>query len=274
MKLTNLNSFVERLSLSEPEEFTFRSFDDTEIHGWIMKPKGFDPSKKYPTLLYIKGGPSGQNGYKFNPLLQIGSLKGYVHFYINYRGCSGYGQDFSDAVIRDMGGGEFKDHMEAVDYILKTREYVDAENVGLYGGSYGGYLTNWIVTQTNRFKAAVSISSISNFFSDWGTSAVHFWVESELEGLPWDHMDLMIERSPIVHADKVKTPVLFLQGEKDFCTPFGEAEQMFKALKKIDVETKLVRYLNGSHGLRKKPVNRLDSIRRLFAWFDKHLKST
>ncbi len=272
IQLTKHNSFLEGVYLNWPEEFKLKSSDDLYLQGWIYKPKGFDPSKRYPTLLNIKGGPSGMRGYSFNTHLQMLPAHGYVQFIINYRGSSGYGQAFSDAVVGDMLGGEYRDNMEAVDHILETRDYVDADKMGVYGVSYGGYLTNWIVTQSDQFKAAASISSISNLFSQWGCSAIPLWLEVEIGGLPWERIDLMLKQSPIMQADKVRTPVLFLHGELDFDTPIVEAEQMFMALKKHDVETVMVRYRDDGHGIRSKPVNQLDAMRRIIAWFDKHLK--
>jgi dipeptidyl aminopeptidase/acylaminoacyl peptidase len=274
IKLTSLNGFLEDVYLSWPEEFTFKSFDGTDIQGWILKPRDLKPAEKYPTLLNIKGGPSGMRGYDFNTHLQVGPAYGYVQIHVNYRGCSGYGQAFSDAIVGDMLGGEFRDNMEAVDYIVKTRSYVDADRMGVWGVSYGGYLTNWVVTQTDRFKAAVPISSISNLWSDWGTSVAPLWVEVEIEGLPWDRMELMLRQSPIMQANKVKTPVLFLQGEMDFDTPIIEAEQMFTALKKCGVETVMVRYVDDGHGIHEKPINQLDALRRVIEWFDRHLKQS
>jgi len=273
-RLTDLNAFLRDVCLSEPEEFWFESFDGTEIQGWLLKPKDFDPSKKYPALLSIKGGPAGMGGYAFNVYHQLPLAHGYVQFHINYRGSSGYGQAFSDASVGDMLGGDFRDNMAAVDHILKTRSYVDPERLGVWGGSYGGYLTNWTITQTDRFKAAVAISSISNLFTQWGASAIPLWLEAEIEGLPWDRMDLMLKQSPIMQANKAKTPTLFLHGELDFDTPIVEAEQMFIALKKYGVDTVMVRYVDDGHGIRNKPVNRLDVMRRVVAWFDKYLKNS
>lgn len=211
-------------------------------------------------------------GYSWDPRGHLLSANGFVQFNVNYRGSSGYGQAFSDAVVEDMLGGEYLDNMKATDHILSSKAYVDAENLGVYGSSYGGYLTNWIVTQTNRFKAAVSISSISNLFSQWGCSALSSWVEVEIKGPPWEKLDLMIKQSPIMQADKVKTPVLFIHGEKDYVTPIIEAEQMFAALKKHNVEAMFVRYVDEGHGIREKPVNQLDFIKRVIAWFNRHLK--
>ncbi len=271
VKLTEINGFMKDVYLDWPEEFTFKTGDGLDIQGWIYKPMDFDPSRKYPTLLSIKGGPSGMRGYTFYTGLQLPPAYGYVQVGINYRGSSGYGQAFSDAVVGDMLGGEYRDNIEALDHVIATRSYVDPERLGVWGGSYGGYLTNWIVTQTDRFKAAVSISSISNLFTQWGASALASWVEVEIDGTPWEKMDLMLRQSPIMQADKVRTPVLFLHGEKDYDTPIVEAEQMFLALKKHGIETTMVRYVEDGHGIRMKPVNQLDYMRRVIAWFDKYL---
>jgi len=272
VRLTDHNCFLDGVHLDWPEEFGFKTADGLDIQGWIYKPMGFDPSGKHPALLNIKGGPSGMRGYGFNVHLQLLPAHGYVQFIVNYRGSSGYGQAFSDAVVGDMLGGEYRDNLEALDHVIETRDYIDADRMGVWGVSYGGYLTNWIVTQTDRFRAAVSISSVSNLFSQWGASAIPSWVEVEIGGLPWERMDLMLRQSPIMQADKVRTPVLFLHGELDFDTPIVEAEQMFMALKKHGVEAVMVRYADDGHGIRRKPANQLDSMRRVIAWFDEHLK--
>lgn len=271
-RLTDLNGFLLDAGLSWPEEFWFDSFDGTRIQGWLLKPVSFDASKKYPALLNIKGGPAGMGGYSFNVYHQLPPASGYVEFHINYRGSTGYGQAFSDASVGDMLGGDFKDNMAAVDHVITTKGFIDKDRLGVWGGSYGGYLTNWIITQTDRFRAAVSISSISNLFTQWGASAIPLWLEVEIEGLPWDRMELMLKQSPLMQANRVKTPTLFLHGELDFDTPIVEAEQMFMALKKYGVETTMVRYSDDGHGIRSKPLNRIDALRRAVAWFDRFVK--
>lgn len=268
-QLSKHNTLTMRLSY--PEEFWFRTSDGLDIQGWIYKPVAFDPSKKYPTLLSIKGGPSGQRGYSWNPSLLIPTTHGFVQIVINYRGSSGYGNEFSDAVVGDMLGGEYRDNIEALDYCLRKYEYMDSERLGVWGGSYGGYLTNWIITQTDRFNAAVSISSISNLWSQWGCSAIPLWMEVELEAKPWEKPELVIQQSPIWHAHKTTTPTLFLHGELDFDTPICEAEQFFMVMKKMKQTARMVRYIDDGHGLRKKPNNYLDSLRRTVAWFKKYV---
>jgi dipeptidyl aminopeptidase/acylaminoacyl peptidase len=268
-KLTNHNNLEMRLS--HPEEFWFKTSDDLDIQGWIYKPVDFDPSKKYPTLLSIKGGPSGMRGYSWNPGLQIPTSHGFIQIVINYRGSSGYGNQFSDAVVGDMLGGEYRDNIEALDHCIAKYPYIDPERLGVYGTSYGGYLTNWIITQTPRFKAAVSTSSISNLWSQWGCSAIPLWMEVELEAKPWEKPDQIIKQSPIWQAHKATTPTLFLHGELDFDTPICEAEQFFMVMKKMKQTARMVRYVDDGHGIRKKPGNYIDSIRRTIAWFKQYV---
>ena len=268
-KLTSHNTLGMRLNW--PEEFTFKTSDGLDIQGWVYKPVDFDPSKKYPTLLSLKGGPSGQRGYSWNPGLQIPTTHGFIQIVVNYRGSSGYGNQFSDAVVGDMLGGEYRDCIEALDHCIARYEQIDPERLGVWGGSYGGYLTNWAITQTNRFNAAVSISSISNLWSQWGCSAIPLWMEVELEGKPWEKPELVIKQSPIWHAHKAKTPTLFLHGELDFDTPICEAEQFFMVMKKMKQTARMVRYTDDGHGIRKKPGNHLDSLRRTIAWFKKYV---
>lgn len=268
-QLTNYNDLS--LQLSIPEEFWIKTKDGYNIQGWIIKPPDMDPSQKYPTLLNIKGGPSGMRGYSWNPSYLAPAAQGFVQVYINYRGSSGYGQEFTDAVVGDMLGGEYRDNIQAIDHAVKNYPFIDESRLGVWGGSYGGYLTNWAITQTDRFKAAVAISSISNLWSQWGCSAIPLWMEVELGGLPWEHPERMYRQSPLFHVANAKTPTLFLHGEMDNDTPICEAEQMFMALKKLGVETQMVRYVDDGHGIRKKPVNQLDSLRRAIAWFKKYL---
>ncbi|MBN1682628.1 S9 family peptidase [Candidatus Bathyarchaeota archaeon] len=270
-KITDLNPWLKEYSLAYPEEFRFKGSDGTKLHGWIIKPPNFDDSKKYPTLLNIKGGPSGMHGYGWSINQQMATAHGFIQVYVNYRGSSGYGQTFTDAIVGDMLGGEYRDNIEALEFAIKICPSIDVNRLGVWGGSYGGYLTNWIITQTNRFKAAVSISSISNLWTQWGCGALPLWVEVELPGLPWENQEKMIKQSPIWEAHKAKTPTLFIHGEQDYDTPIVEAEQMFMALKKNGVEATLVRYVEEGHGVRSKPQNSLDVSRRTFSWFKTHL---
>lgn len=265
------NQPLEEVYLSELEEFTYKSFDGTEIQGWLMKPPGFDPSKKYTLLLHVHGGPHLMDGYLFSDWFQVLAANGYIVAHINCRGSTGYGQKFTDGCILDPAGGDYKDYMTGVDYLLSKYDYLDEENMGVFGHSYGGYMTNWIITHTNRFKAAVSISSISNHLSMYPNDAP-LWSDTILGGEPWDKMELYLERSPIMYAKDAKTPTLFLHGLLDSSCPSWQSEEMFMALKHMKVDTAMVLYECSGHSIDACPEHYVDHRRRTAAWFDKYLK--
>lgn len=274
-QVTCLNEkFSEEFAISEAEEFIYTSFDGKKIQGWVYKPPDFDPKRKYPMILHVHGGPHAMRGIPFNYSFQITSSRGYILAVINPRGSSGYGQEFSDGCVGDWGGGDYKDYMIGVDHLLSTREYIDPENLSVYGGSYGGFMTNWIITHTDRFKAAVSSASLSNLLSAYGTSSIPTWKEVDVcRGVPYDNIDKIWEQSPIKYIRNAKTPTLFIHGQDDHLCPIGQAEEMFLGLKMQGVETQLVRYFDEGHGIRK-PKGRLDVQRRTLAWFDKYLKKS
>jgi dipeptidyl aminopeptidase/acylaminoacyl peptidase len=259
------------LSLVEPEEITFKSFDGTPIQGWLMKPVGWREDRRYPLILSIHGGPHGMYGYGFNPTFQAYAARGYAVLYLNPRGSSGYGQKFSDGTLREWGGGDYRDLMLGVDEVLRTRSWIDADRLGVTGGSYGGFMTNWIVTQTTRFKAAVAAASVSNLISFYSTSLYQDLIHAEFGGFPWDDYDLLWRWSPLRYVKQVQTPVLFIHGEQDNDVHITQAEEMYTALKRRGLETVLVRYPREGHGLRE-PLHRLDALERTLAWFDRFLK--
>ena len=272
-RLTDFNGdFVEEFSFSEPEAFWFRSFDGVEVQVWILKPYGFDPAEKYPTLLTIHGGPHGMFGWGFDERSQVFTGAGYVVVKVDPRGSRGYGQSFSDGCVLNWGGGDYKDLMAGLDYAIVHNDFIDADRLGVMGGSYGGYMTNWVVTQTDRFKAAVSRACVSNLLSFYGTSMKFSLMEQEFFGLPYDNLGLLAQWSPITHVKNVKTPILFLHGESDYTCPIGQAEEMFRGVKRMGVETQLVRYQGEGHGIRGKPSNRIDFYQRHLDWFKKYLK--
>ncbi|UCH03009.1 MAG: S9 family peptidase [Candidatus Bathyarchaeota archaeon] len=271
-KLTHFNdSVINNIHLSEAEEFVFNSFDNKIIQGWIMKPSNFHPAKKYPFALHVHGGPHSMVGHAFKEIFQLIVSHGYILAYINVRGSSGYGQAFSDGCVKDMGGGDYNDYMKGVDHLLSTHEYIDPDRMGVWGGSYGGYMTNWIITHTDRFKAAISLYPITNMITMFTTNAPS-WVDIEFGGPLWDKMDLILKCSPIMYVKHAKTPTLFLQGELDSICPLVESEQMFMALRKLKIDSEMVIYSEEGHGIRDKPLNYLDSYRRIIAWLNKYLK--
>jgi dipeptidyl aminopeptidase/acylaminoacyl peptidase len=258
-------------SFIEPDEMTFKSFDGTRIQGWVMKPAGWRADRKYPMILSIHGGPHGMSGSAFNPTFQVYAARGYAVLYVNPRGSSGYGQKFSDGTLNEWGGGDYKDLMMGVDEALRKYPWIDQNRLGVTGGSYGGFMTNWIITQTPRFKAAVSAASVSNLISFYSTSLYQDLVHAEFGGFPWDNYDLLWQWSPLRYVKQAQTPTLFIHGEQDNDVHITQAEEMYTALKRRGVESVLVRYPREGHGLRE-PKHRVDALERTLAWFDRYLK--
>jgi dipeptidyl aminopeptidase/acylaminoacyl peptidase len=265
------DSFRRGTSLIEPEEFRFKSFDGTETQGWLMKPAEWREDRKYPVILSIHGGPHGMFGYAFNPTFQVFSARGYGVLYLNPRGSNGYGQNFADGTINEWGGGDYRDLMAGVDEALKRFSWIDSSRMGVTGGSYGGFMTNWIITQTSRFKAAVSIASLSNLISFYSTSLYQDLVHAEFGGFPWDNYELLWQWSPLRYVKQAQTPTMFIHGEQDNDVHITQAEEMYMALRRRGIETVLVRYPREGHGLRE-PKHRVDSLERTLGWFDKYLK--
>jgi dipeptidyl aminopeptidase/acylaminoacyl peptidase len=270
-QLTHLNTeFASSHQLSAPQEFEFASFDGTRIQGWFYP--ALNASGRTPMILTIHGGPHGQFGYAFNPQAQFWAGRGYAVVAINPRGSSGYGQKFSDGSVDNWGGGDYKDLMAGVDRVLATHANIDPDKLFVTGGSYGGFMTNWVITQTNRFKAAVSVASVSDMISFYATSMYQDLVHAEFRGFPWadDNYALLWKWSPLAHVQNVTTPTMFLHGENDNDVHITQGEQMFTALRQRGIESELVRYPREGHGFRE-PKHRLDSTERTVAWFDRFL---
>ena len=272
LRLTNHNgSLVGGLLLSEPELVSVKSFDGTRVQGWLMKPAGWREDRKYPLILSIHGGPHGMSGWAFNPTFQVYAARGYAVLYLNPRGSTGYGQKFSDGTLSEWGGGDYKDLMAGVDETLRKYPWIDQDRMGVTGGSYGGFMTNWVITQTPRFKAAVSVASVSNLISFYSTSLYQDLIHAEFGGFPWDNYDLLWQWSPLRYVKQAQTPTLFIHGEQDNDVHITQAEEMYTALKRRGVETVLLRYPREGHGLRE-PRHRVDALERTLAWFDRFLK--
>ena len=239
----------------------------------------------------INGGPHGQQGPAFNAKAQIYAANGIASLMVNYRGSTGYGQKHADAIFQDQNGGEAKDVLAGVDAALARFSWLDASRLGVEGGSYGGQLANWLITQTDRFKAAIPAAGISNLVSFNYMAYYHDYLAVEFGAFPhqpfvptsealWPAssrpktiMDALWERSPIRYVSRVKTPTLFLHGENDNDVPIAEAEQFFIALRDVGVDTVLVRYPREGHGIREtKHIE--DTITRSLAWYQKHFTTT
>ena len=256
-----------------PERVEFTGADGWEIEGWLLKPRGFDPAKKWPLVLEVHGGPHGAYGHGFFHEFQVLAGRGYAVLYTNPRGSHAYGEKFSTACVGDWGGKDYEDLMAGVDHVQKMG-WVDPKRVYVTGGSYGGFMTNWIVGHTDRFRAAATQRSISNNVSAFGTSDIgwHFWEYEHGDARPWENAKTLVERSPLMYVPKVKTPVLILHAERDLRCPIEQAEQFFIALRWHGVETQFVRFPEDNHDLTRggKPRNRVEHCRRIADWFDSH----
>jgi dipeptidyl aminopeptidase/acylaminoacyl peptidase len=257
--------------LGDVESLTFKSFDGTNIEAFVTKPVGLRAGSKQPMIVMIHGGPHGQQGQAFNSKAQIYADQGWASLMVNYRGSTGYGQKLADAIFKDQKGGEAKDVLAGVDAALAKYPWVDRDRLGIEGGSYGGQLTNWIITQTDRFKAAVPAASIANLISFNYMAYYHDYLAVEFGSFPHEHglIDLLWERSPIRYANKVKTPTMLIHGENDNDVPLAEAEQFYIALKDVGVETIMVRYPREGHGIRE-TGHVVDMIDRSIAWYSRH----
>jgi len=248
------------------------SFDGRKIQGWIMKPPHFDVSKKYPLILEIHGGPWASYGEYFSIEKQLLASAGYVVLYTNPRGSTGYGYEFANLIHHDYPGNDYYDLMSGVDAMIE-KDYIDKDNLFITGGSGGGILSCWTIGQTNRFRAAATLYPVVNWYSTALTSDIAFMaVKWEAPGMPWDHAEHYMKRSPISLAGNVKTPTMVMCGEEDWRCPIMESEQYYMALKLQDIETVLVRFPNASHGIRNRPSQHLSKMLHIISWFEQHKK--
>lgn len=274
-RLTNVNEdFLNEVSLSVPEEVEITAEDGWNIQGWLLKPYRFEAGKNYPFILEIHGGPHMSYGQTFFHEMQLLAAKGYVVLYTNPRGSHGYGQKFVDACRSDYGGKDYQDLMAAVDHALEHFPFIDEDRLGVTGGSYGGFMTNWIIGHTNRFKAAVTQRSISNWLSFYGVSDIgYFFTKWELGHDLWEDPKKLWESSPLKYAENIETPLLILHGERDFRCPIEQAEQLFITLKHLRKEVEFVRFPGANHELSRsgKPELRIQRLEHICRWFDKYL---
>jgi dipeptidyl aminopeptidase/acylaminoacyl peptidase len=274
VRLTSVNeALAQEWRLSEVEEFWYPSFDGRRIQAWIQKPPDFDPTRRYPLILQIHGGPHAAYGYTFVHEFQWMAARGYVVLFTNPRGSSSYGQQFGNIIQYRYPGDDYRDLMAGVDEALK-RPYIDPKRLGVTGGSGGGLLTNWVVTQTDRFAAAVSQRSIADWAHFWYTADFALFTPFWFRRPPWEDPDEYRQRSPIAYVDRVKTPLMLIEGEEDYRTPPGAGgEQMFRALKYRKVPTVMVRFPGETHDLSRSgaPSHRIERLRHIVGWFDKYL---
>ena len=273
-KLTSFNDALNReVTWSGAERFTYKSVGDLEIEGWVMKPYGYEAGKKYPLVLYIHGGPHSQYGEQWFDETQNLAAAGFMVLYTNPRGSSGYGADFTFSTRGRWFAEDYQDLMKAVD-VAAMRPDVDSTRMGVTGGSYGGVMTAWVTSHTDRFKAAQTDRMISNWWSWYGTSDAQGLTEFEFYGRPQDNPAMYDSLSPIRHVRRVKTPTLMVQSEEDHRTPMTDAEQWFAALKRQGVPVEFVRYPRSTHDLSRtgEPWLLVDRLGRLRDWFTYWLK--
>jgi dipeptidyl aminopeptidase/acylaminoacyl peptidase len=276
-RITDANKVLwSELNLTAPEEINYPSFDGLHIQGWIQKPPDFDPSKKYPLILNIHGGPHAAYGWVFDHEFQWMAAKGYVVLYINPRGSISYGQDFGNIIQYHYPGDDYRDLMAGVDEVLK-RGYVDPHKLGVTGGSGGGVLTDWTVTQTDRFAAAVSQRDISNWASWWYTADFTLFQPNWFKAPPFRDPKDYADRSAITFVEKIHTPMMFILGQSDYRTPQDSGgEQLFRALKFLKRPTAMVVFPRETHELSRsgEPWHRIERLDNIVGWFDKWLMGT
>ncbi len=271
-KLTQLNDdLLGHKKLAQVEEiWATSSYDQRRVQGWIAKPPGFDPNKKYPLILEIHGGPFANYGDRWSTEVQLYAAAGYVVLYMNPRGSSSYGEEFGNLIHHNYPGQDYDDLISGVDAVI-AQGYVDPEQLFVTGGSGGGVLTAWIVGKTDRFAAAVSAKPVINWYSFALTAdSYNFFYRYWFPGPPWEHMEHYMKRSPLSLVGNVSTPTMLLTGESDYRTPISETEQYYQALKLRDIETAMVRIPEASHGIAARPSHLISKVLHILAWFDRY----
>lgn len=270
-RLTKVNdAHLGKLRLVEPEEVRYRR-KGGDVHGWVLKPPGFRKGVKYPAVLEVHGGPHVAYGHVFFHEMQLLAAAGYVVLMTNPRGSDGYGLEHREAIRGAWGTVDADDVTTALDGLL-AEGFVDPERLYLTGGSYGGYMTNWLVGHTNRFRAAVTQRSVVSLAMLFSASDIGFVFRHEFGGAPWDEAERYRASSPLTFAEKIETPLLIVHSESDLRCPIADAEQLFTMLKILGREVEMVRFVGESHGLSRggRPANRAERLRRILDWFRGH----
>ncbi|HEX8282557.1 MAG TPA: S9 family peptidase [Pyrinomonadaceae bacterium] len=273
-KLTSLNAKLwSQLRLASVERMTYKGADGWDVDGFLVKPLGWREGVKYPLVLSIHGGPAGQYGVDWFHEFQVYAARGWAVFYTNPRGSTGYGQKFERGIEGEWGRNDYTDVMNGVEEVLRRNAWIDRERLGVTGGSYGGYLTNWIVGHTNMFKAAVTLRSVTNFVSDEGTRDGAYGHKDDFGGDLFEKFDLYWERSPLKYAASVKTPILILHSDNDFRVPLEQGEQWFRALRHFGATAEFVIFPRENHNLTRtgEPKHLVESLNWQLYWFDRYL---
>src|SRR5436190_484328 len=273
-RLTHLNEELwKELNLVPVERVAFKGADGWDVDGFLMKPIGWQVGRKYPMVLSIHGGPAGMYGFDWFHEFQVYASRGWAVFFTNPRGSTGYGEKFERGVQMEWGGTAYVDIMNGVDAVIAKNPWIDTTRLGVTGGSYGGFMTNWIVSHTNRFKAAVTLRSISNFISDDGTRDGAYGHSADFGGDIFQAFDTYWNYSPLKYVKNVKTPTLVLHSDMDFRVPIEQGEQWFRALQHSGVPSEIVFFPRENHNLTRtgEPKHLVESIKWQVYWFDKYL---
>jgi len=273
-QLTHFNdALFDELELATPEYMPYTGAEDWPVDGWILKPRDFDASKKYPLIVEIHGGPNTQYGYGFMHEMQMLAAQGYVVLFTNPRGSLGYGRDFALAVRGEWAVKDSLDIMAGVDAVIE-KGFIDEQRLGVIGGSYGGFMTSWLIGHTGRFRAAVADRSVIDRFSFFGSSDIGWdFADDDMEVAPWDDPERYMRMSPITYVKNIHTPVLIIHSESDLRCNIEQSEQLFASLKYLGRETLFVRFEGQSHGLSRggHPKLRKERLRHIREWFERYL---
>lgn len=273
-QITNINrDILSGLTLSEAQRFEIEPEQGVKVEGWVLMPRNYEQGHRYPLVVQIHGGPHTAYGNAYFHEFQVLAARGYVVLYTNPRGSQGYGQEFCDAILNDWGGVDYRDIMACVDYVIE-QGYVDEERMGVGGGSYGGYMSTWIIGHTQRFRAAVASRMVSNLHSAWGSGDFTWRLWNwEFQGPPQERTALYIERSPITYVNDMHTPLLITHAADDLRTQIEQGDQMYTALKVLKRDAKMVRFPSGGHDVSRtgKPSLRVERLQHIADWFDKYL---
>ena len=268
---TSTTSCWKTIALADAEEERFPAVDGTEIQAFVYKPRSFDPTLRHPTLLWLHGGQESQYDYGFNFRVQLFAANGYVVVMPNVRGSGGRGLDFTLSNFRAWGTHDSEDVITATDHVVELG-YADPDRLGIGGWSYGGTLTNDVITRTDRFAGAVSGAGNGLWITNYGHDRYQDWYDTEL-GRPWESREVWERVSPFNRVQNITTPTLFIGGEKDWNVPIINSEQMYQAMKQLGRETSLVVYPDAHHGIRRHSYQK-DLLERFLAWFEKYVKGS
>jgi acylaminoacyl-peptidase len=271
-RLTHLNrALLDQVTLPELQPFAYKTVDGWDMQGFLAKPQGWKEGTAYPMILMIHGGPNGMWGFQWNHQLAALTGHGWAVLMTNPRGSSGYGESFQRGVNKEWGGKAYEDIMWGVDAALAKFSWIDRNRLGVFGVSYGGFMTNWIVGHTDRFKAAATLAGISDFISVEGIRDGFYGHRRDFGGDLFENFDLYWKYSPVRYASRIKTPTLVVHGESDQRVPLPQGEEFFRALRHFHVPSELVIFPREGHGVRTEPKHIVELMNWQIYWFDRYL---